>query len=103
MFDRPRFFRLGMDAEDYGNQKYYKHVVIRQSDAWWRDFLFLVQEIEKGGARAWIWSDYVWHHPELLYRKMPKSVVQSNWYYDAKFDPAGLAGQGVPRAGPARL
>ena len=87
LFDRPRFFHLGMDEEDYGNQKYYEHVVVRQYDAWWRDFLFLVQEVEKGGARAWIWSDYVWHHPELFYRKMPKSVVQSNWYYDAKFDP----------------
>jgi hypothetical protein len=87
LFDRPRFFHLGMDEEDYGNQKYYGHVVIRQYDAWWHDFLFLVEQVEKGGARAWIWSDYVWHHLELFYRKMPKSVVQSNWYYDAKFDP----------------
>ncbi|HEY5480760.1 MAG TPA: twin-arginine translocation signal domain-containing protein [Verrucomicrobiae bacterium] len=87
LFDRPRFFHLGMDEEDYGNQKYYEHVVIRQYDAWWRDFLLLVAQVEKSGARAWIWSDYVWHHPELFYRKMPKSVVQSNWYYDAKFDP----------------
>ena len=88
LFDRPRFFHLGMDEEDYGNQKYCEHVVVRQYDAWWRDFQFLVQEVEKGGARPWIWSDYVWHHPELFYRKMPKSVVQSDWYYDAKFDPA---------------
>jgi hypothetical protein len=87
LFDRPRLFHLGMDEEDYGNQKYYEHVVIRQYDAWWRDFLFLVQEVEKGGSRPWIWSDYVWHHPELFYQKMPKSVVQSNWYYDAKFNP----------------
>ena len=87
LFDRPRFFHLGMDEEDYGNQKYYEHVVIRQYDAWWRDFLFLVKEVEKGRSRAWIWSDYVWHHPELFYQKMPKSVVQSNWYYDAKFEP----------------
>ena len=88
LFDRPRFFHLGMDEEDYGNQKYYEHVVIRQYEAWWHDFLFLVKEVEKGGARPWIWSDYVWHHPELFYRKMPKSVVQSNWYYDAKIDPS---------------
>jgi hypothetical protein len=87
LFDRPRFFHLGMDEEDYGNQKYHEHVVVRQYDAWWRDFLFLVEQVEKGGSRPWIWSDYVWHHPELFYRKMPNSVVQSNWYYDAKFDP----------------
>ncbi len=88
LFDRPRFFHLGMDEEDYGNQKYNEHVVVRQYDAWWHDFLFLAQEVEKGGARPWIWSDYAWHHPDTFYQKMPKSVVQSNWYYEARFDPA---------------
>jgi hypothetical protein len=87
LFDRPRFFHLGMDEEEYGNQKNHEHVVVRQYDAWWRDFLFLVEQVEKDGSRPWIWSDYVWHHPELFYRKMPKSVVQSNWDYDATFDP----------------
>ena len=87
LFGRPRFFHLGMDEEDYGSQKYYEHVVVRQYEAWWRDFLFLAGQVEKGGSRPWIWSDYVWHHPELFYRKMPKPVVQSNWYYEAKFDP----------------
>ncbi len=86
LFDRPRFFHLGMDEEDYGNQKYYQHVCIRQYDLWWHDFLFLAQQVEKGGARPWIWSDYVWHHPELFYEKMPKTVVQSNWYYEPKFN-----------------
>jgi hypothetical protein len=86
LFDRPRFFHLGMDEEEYENQKNHEHVVVRQYDAWWRDFLYLVGEVEKGGARPWIWSDYVWRHPEMFYQKMPKSVVQSNWYYDAKWD-----------------
>lgn len=85
LFDRPRFFHLGMDEEEYQSQKYYQHVCIRQYDLWWHDLLFLVQQVEKGGSRPWIWSDYVWHHPELFYQKMPKSVVQSNWYYDATF------------------
>jgi hypothetical protein len=87
LFDRPRFFHLGMDEESYENQKNHEHVVVRQYDAWWRDFLFLIGEVEKGGARPWIWSDYVWRHPEMFYQQMPKSVVQSNWYYDAKWDP----------------
>jgi hypothetical protein len=87
LFDQPRFFHLGMDEEEYENQKNHEHVVVRQYDAWWRDFLFLAGEVEKGGARPWIWSDYVWRHPETFYEKMPKSVVQSNWYYDAKWDP----------------
>jgi hypothetical protein len=86
LFSQPRFFHLGMDEEEYENQKTHEYVFVRQFDAWWRDFLFLTGEVEKGGARPWIWSDYVWHHPEKFFEKMPKSVVQSNWYYDAKWD-----------------
>jgi hypothetical protein len=102
LFDRPRFFHLGMDEEDFGSQKYYEHVVVRQYDAWWRDFQFLVAQVEKSGVRPWIWSDYVWHHPEVFYQKMPKSVVQSNWYYDPKFDrqkPVAKAFQGLDEHG----
>jgi hypothetical protein len=87
LFDRPRFFHLGMDEEEYESQRNHEHIVLRQYDAWWRDFLFLVGEVEKASSRPWIWSDYVWRHPDLFYQKMPKSVVQSNWCYDAKWDP----------------
>jgi len=81
LFDKPRFFHIGMDEETYSHQSRYKHIVIRQNDVWWGDFYFLVAQVEKNGSRAWIWSDYVWRQPELFYKKMPKSVVQSNWYY----------------------
>lgn len=37
------------------------------------------------GARAWIWSDYLWHHRDEYLRRMPKSVLQSNWYYRTDF------------------
>lgn len=81
LFDKPRFFHLGMDEENYPNQKYHEYVVIRQYDLWWRDFLFYVEQVEKGGSRPWMWSDYAWDHPDLFFKKMPKSVLQSNWYY----------------------
>jgi hypothetical protein len=81
LFDKPRFFHLGYDEETYGNQNLYQHVVVRQGDLWWKDFYFFVNEVEKRGTRSWIWSDYLWHHPELFLKKMPKSVLQSNWYY----------------------
>ena len=86
LFDKPRFFHLGYDEETAENQQYYKYVVVRQHDLWWNDFNFFVKEVEKNGARAWIWSDYLWHHPEEFLKKMPKSVVQSNWYYGEVFD-----------------
>ncbi len=85
IFDTPRFFHLGMDEEDVNNQKYYKYLVVRQFDLWWHDFLFLRDEVQKLGVRPWIWSDYLWHHPESFFEKMPKDVLQSNWYYGTTF------------------
>jgi len=85
IFQKPRFFHLGMDEETPGHQRAFDYVVVRQADLWWHDFLFLVKEVEKKGVRAWIWSDYVWHHPDLFFERMPKSVLQSNWYYGKRF------------------
>ena len=86
LFDTPRFFHLGMDEETAAHQQYYRYTVVRKNDIWWDDFYHLIGEVEKGGSRAWVWSDYVWHNPELFFKKMPKSVVQSNWYYGESFD-----------------
>lgn len=86
IFDRPRFFHLGMDEETPQHQSTYNYSVVRQGDLWWNDFYFFIRETEKRGVRPWIWSDYGWHNPELFFRKMPKSVLQSNWYYDSGFD-----------------
>lgn len=86
LFDNPRFLHLGMDEETAKHQRRYDYVVIRQNDQWWKDFYFFVDETEKRGVRPWIWSDYGWRQPELFFKKMPKSVLQSNWYYDTEFD-----------------
>ncbi len=86
LFDRPRLFHLGMDEETAEHQRNYAYAVMRQHDLWWDDLLFYVAEVERMGSRAWIWSDYVWHHPEMFYARMPRNVVQSNWYYGTSFD-----------------
>ena len=86
LFDHPRFFHLGYDEETCEHQATFKYAVTRQLDLWWDDFYFFVKEVEKNGARPWIWSDYIWNHRELFLEKMPKSVVQSNWYYGEVFD-----------------
>ena len=84
LFDGPRFFHLGMDEETAQHQRHYEYLVIRQFDLWWHDLFFYVDQVEAGGSRAWVWSDYVWHHPEMFYSRMPRSVLQSNWYYDTE-------------------
>lgn len=86
VFGCPRFFHLGMDEETEQHQRHFDYVVIRKKELWWSDFYFLIEEVMWGGARPWVWSDYYWHHPELFLKNMPRSVLQSNWYYRGEFD-----------------
>jgi len=86
IFEKPRYFHLGMDEETWEHQRLYEYVVVRQFDLWWHDFLKLVDSVEAAGSKAWIWSDYIWHHPELFAERMPNSVLQSNWYYGDEFN-----------------
>jgi len=85
LFDQPRYFHLGMDEETADNQRTHQYAVVRQGELWWHDFYFLQEQVEKLNVRSWIWSDYAWSFPDDFFKKMPKSVLQSNWYYGAKF------------------
>ena len=87
IFDTPRFLHLGYDEEDYDHMRGYDFVPIRQGELWWHDFLFTVRCVEKCNVRAWIWSDKIWHHSDEFVKRMPKSVLQSNWYYCGDFNP----------------
>ena len=81
LFDTPEFIHLGLDEENAGNQKFREAVHIRQGELWWHDAYFYFNEAEKRGVRPWVWSDYCWDKPDEFVSKMPKSVLQSNWYY----------------------
>ena len=81
IFGRPRFMHLGFDEEKLENQRNRLVVCVRQNEMWWHDLLWFVKQVEKQGSRAWIFSDYGWRHPEFI-EKCPKSVLQSNWYYN---------------------
>ncbi len=87
IFDYPRFFHLGYDEETADHQRTYDYVVIRQGELWWHDFLFFVKTVEDLNVRPWIWSDFCWKHKEEFMKRMPKSVLQSNWYYGKEFEP----------------
>ena len=71
MFEHPRFFHLGMDEEDYPDH-HTGITSIRSVDLWWHDLYFFFNEVEKHGARPWIWSDFYWKHQEGWEKKMPK-------------------------------
>ncbi len=82
LFDKPRLFHIGMDEEksEFQNRRGISRV--RNEVLWWKDFYYICDCIEKNGARPWVWSDYYWHYPDLFCKHMPKSVLQSNWYYN---------------------
>ena len=84
LFDA-EYLHLGMDEENYPNQQFYDYAVVRQNDLWWHDLLFLVKCVEDCGARAMMWSDYARHRPDEFLRRIPRSVVQCNWYYFNRF------------------
>ena len=84
-FDRPRYFHIGFDEEHMNHMRKHTIAIVRQGELWWHDFLFIVGEIEKKGVRAWCWSDKIWHAKDEFLNRMPKSVLQSNWYYGHNF------------------
>ena len=89
IFDEAPAFHLGYDEETYSIQKNTgaKYIRLRVGDIWWKDFLWFVGQVESHGMRPWTWSDYGWKHRDEFLSLMPKSVLQSNWYYCDNFDP----------------
>ena len=79
MFDHPRLLHIGYDEERVHFQHGFQ--CVRVDEVWWHDFLFFVKTVEANGMRTWMWSDYAWHHDDFV-GKCPKSVLQSNWYYN---------------------
>jgi hypothetical protein len=83
VFAGAKHFHIGFDEEDMVSyQRRSSLVMYRQGDLWWHDINWFVRQVEKHGARAWIWSDYIRRHPlEEFCQKMPKTVVQNPWTY----------------------
>lgn len=83
LFDYPEYFHLGLDEETYEVQSKYAYICIRQYELLWHDMFFLFDVCEKLGMRPWIWSDLCWNKDmtDEFMKRMPKSVLQSNWYY----------------------
>ena len=83
----PRVMSIGYDEESPRLQRNQAFCVCRQGDLWWHDLYWFVNEVEKRGARAQMAADYAWGHKEEFLKRAPRSVLQTNWYYGAEFDP----------------
>ena len=85
-FGNPRFFHIGFDEEraPFQESEKFQYICTRKGEYWWKDFLHIVNTVEKHGARAWMWSDYGWASEEF-FERCPKSVIQQNWFYDESY------------------
>lgn len=92
VFDESPLFHIGFDEETYSiqNVNNFEYKRIRSGNLWWHDFLWFVDEVEKHGMRPWIWSDMCWEHKDEFLARMPRTVLQSNWYYENEFDVATM-------------
>ncbi len=88
VFDESPFFHIGFDEEIFSIQDInkFEYKRLRSGNVWWNDFLWFVREVESHGMRSWIWSDGCWDKPEEFVSRMPRTVLQSNWYYRKQFD-----------------
>ena len=80
LFDRPAYFHIGMDEEDYETQANYLYACMRQDTLWWHDLQFFCDECRKNGATPIMWSD-TGRYIQDFFEKIPRDVVQNNWYY----------------------
>lgn len=88
IFEKPRFFHIGYDEETAIHQKRADMMIVRQGELWWHDLLWFERTIADMGSRPWMWADYIWWHRKEFVERMPKRVLQSNWYYNSdKIDP----------------
>lgn len=92
VFDETPLFHLGYDEETYFIQDVnkFEYKRLRSGNLWWHDFLWFVAEVEKYGVRPWIWSDMCWEHKDEFLARMPRTVLQSNWYYGKELDVAKI-------------
>ena len=89
IFGKCRFFHIGFDEEAIGEQSHLLYAVARQGELWWHDLQWFLDRVGETGARPWMWADSFWHQPEKFSERVPRSVLQSNWYYGRTFDEKG--------------
>ena len=84
VFGYPKYFHLGLDEEDPVNQGGLSMIIVRQMELYWHDVYKLFDYCEEAGCTPWVWSTYSWTdgHLEEYLRRMPKSVLQSNGWYN---------------------
>lgn len=86
IFDRPKFFHLGLDEERVENQMHSPVTRIRAPYKRLEDALRLFETCRRKGVRPWMWCDFEvvegFGGDEEFCRTIPKDVLLSNAYYN---------------------
>lgn len=85
VFDNPRYFHIGFDEEIPVALAWRKLMAIRQGDLWWHDLYYVINQVEKHGSRAMMWSDKICGGREEFLKRMTKGALQVPWYYGSDF------------------
>ena len=84
LFDQPEYFHIGLDEENPEMQGGQGYMCIRQMELYWHDVYKLLDYVEGAGCTPWVWPGLTWNPKEIdnYLKRMPKSVLQSNWWYN---------------------
>ncbi len=85
MFERPEYIHIGYDEEVplCCFKPEIEYQIMRKGKLLMDDFKFLIDEVNKTGAKPWAWYDPLWDHAEdyFKYMNLDEEVVLSPWYY----------------------
>jgi len=96
IFEKPRFFHLGMDEESAKMQSMFSLVIVRQGELLWHDLDYMFDLVEAHGARPIVFPGTLCEGSDEYYRRMRKSVVQNIAIYGSGYDLKRLTDMSLP-------
>ena len=81
VFGTPELFHLGLDEENKDLPLLTGVMSVRHEDLFWHDAYLLFDTCEQCCVRPWVWADRYHSNTAGYAARMPRSVMQSNWFY----------------------
>ncbi len=84
MFEQPKYIHIGMDEENYAMLQRYDYICFRKGELLMHDLKFMIDEVNKLGAKPLMWADIFLDHPDMFTSHIPADdVILMPWYYHA--------------------
>ena len=95
LFEKPEFFHLGYDDENWESQIRYDYACYRQFDLYWNDYRFFIDTVKEKGVRPCVYADSYAIDKEKFLAHTPKDVIICPNYYNAFYEDASIK---IPRS-----